>query len=379
MLLKQLHVLYIITKLELGGAQKVCLALAHGLKKEGHETFLISGAHGILTEYAQRTCSTILVDDLVREVTVNVFFKELKCFFRLIREIKKFKKQYPNLIVHTHSTKAGILGRWAAWYVGIKKRIHTVHGYAFHPHQKKIMWLIVYLIELCTSIITTHFVCVSLADAQTGMKLFPGFGKKYSIIRAAVDWQQFTAAQIIRKQKDLFVFGSVSCFKPQKNLIDLLRAFAYVHQRNPNTRLEIIGDGIQRKEIEQFILSHNLHKQIILHGWQKQIAPFLHTWHAFALSSLWEGLPCSIVEARLLKLPVIAYNTGGINEIIKHNKNGFLYKQGNWHDLAQGMLQIIENKQLYETLKNYDDQLDDFNDTTMIQKHAQLYSQQRNF
>lgn len=373
--MKQLHVLYIITKLELGGAQKVCLTLAQGLKQSGHETFLISGSEGKLNEKAQQMCTTILLDDLMREVKGNAFLKELQCFLRLTQEIKKIKKQYPDLIVHTHSTKAGILGRWAAWRTGITTRIHTVHGYAFHAHQKKLVWLAIYCAELLTSFITTHFVCVSQADAAISIKLFPGFKKKYSIIRAAVDWQTFGAAHTIETTKKPFIFGTISCFKPQKNLIDLLRAFMYVHQHNPHTRLEIIGDGIQRKQIEEFISSHNLREQIILYGWQDHVAPIMRTWHAFTLSSLWEGLPCAIVEARLLKLPVLAYNTGGINEIIQHGKNGFLYKQGNWQDLANGMQTIIQDRHLYESLRNYHDNLDDFNDANMIQKHAHLYYQ----
>lgn len=371
----KLHILYIITKLELGGAQKVCLFLAKGLKNLGHETFLLSGAHGPLKEQAQQIGTTIFLDDLVREVKGNALLKEIKCFFRLAHEIKKLKKQYPNLMVHTHSTKAGIMGRWAAWYAGIKIRVHTIHGYAFHPYQNKVMWSAIYLAELVTSCITTHFVCVSHTDAATGKKLFPRFTKKHSIIRAAVDWQQFCDAQKIEicTQKEIFIFGTVSCFKPQKNLVDLLRAFAYVHQHNPQTRLEIIGDGTGRKEIEQYIFTHNLQDKIILHGWQPSVAPLMQQWHAFALTSLWEGLPCAVVEARLLKLPVLCYDTGGINEIINHSNNGFLYKQGHWQELAQGMLKISYDQQLYAALRNYNDMLGDFNEKSMIFDHALLY------
>ena len=105
--------------------------------------------------------------------------------------MKKLKKQHPHLIVHTHSTKAGIIGRWAAFFAGIKKRIHTIHGYGFHAHQNKILWVSIYLIEFITSLITTHYVCVSSEDVKTGIKLFPHFSGKHSIIRAAVDWDQF--------------------------------------------------------------------------------------------------------------------------------------------------------------------------------------------
>ena len=118
-------------------------------------------------------------------------FNELRCLWHLIKQLRSLKKRHSTIIVHTHSTKAGIIGRWAAWCAGIKTRIHTIHGYGFHDHQPWLLWLPLYLLELITSIITTHYICVSSADVATGIKLFPYFARKYSVIRAAVDQQQF--------------------------------------------------------------------------------------------------------------------------------------------------------------------------------------------
>jgi glycosyltransferase involved in cell wall biosynthesis len=98
-------------------------------------------------------------------------------------------------------------------------------------------------------------------------------------------------------------------------------------------------------------------------------------WHAFVLSSLWEGLPCVIVEARIYKLPVLAYDTGGISEVIKHGANGFLYPQKDWTSLAYGMLELARNKALYTQLKDYCDNLNEFSIETMVKKHHKLYCQ----
>jgi glycosyltransferase involved in cell wall biosynthesis len=368
----QVTVLYIITKLELGGAQKVCLSLFHGLAQQDVTTFLLSGSAGILTKEVADNPHAILLDSLKREVSLKIIWYELKNFFIFIKKIRALKKKYPHLVVHTHSTKAGIIGRWAAFFARVKQRVHTVHGFAFHEHQPKLKWWLLFIPEWLTSFVTTHFVCVSSADVATGVKFFPRFARKHSIIRAAVDEAKFTPATKTIFSTDHFVFGTIACFKPQKNMFDLLQAFAYVHKKNPHTKLEIIGDGEQRQRIEQWIAAHGLQDNIILHGWQDSVAPLMMKWNAFVLSSLWEGLPCAIIEARLLKLPVVAYNTGGIRDVIINGKNGFLCKQ-EWQDLAQEMLNLSLNKTLYTHLQHYADDLEPYRNEVMVMEHKRLY------
>ncbi len=371
------HVVYIITKLELGGAQKVCLSLFKGLQNTSMSATIISGSMGKLVDEVKHSPDVILFDSLKRETSLKGIWHEVHTFFKMITHLKRLKKSHTHLIVHTHSTKAGIVGRWAAWFAGIKKRVHTVHGYGFHAHQNKLIWLCIYFVELITSFITTHYVCVSSADVKTGIKLFPGFEKKHSIIRAAVDWDQFyipaRKTTVPPQSNKPFVFGTISCFKPQKNLFDLLRAFEHVHHKNPDTRLEIIGDGMLRPAIQAWITEHTLEHVITLHGWLERVAPIMLNWHAFVLSSLWEGLPCAVVEARLLKLPVISYNTGGIHDVIFHGENGLLYPQGDWQSLSNGMHQLAHDKQLYLRLHKHYENLNDFKNTQMIKSHRTLY------
>ena len=204
------------------------------------------------------------------------------------------KKKHKNIIVHTHCTKAGIIGRWAAFFAGIKTRMHTIHGFAFHEHQSLIPWFLMYSIELITSIITTHFICVSSADVKTGIRLFPRFSEKHSIIRAAVAWDQFyipTRQSSPFPQEQPFIFGTVACFKKQKNMFDLLQAFAATYEKYPQARLEIIGDGILRTALETWIADYNLHAGITLHGWQDHVAPS-HDAYGMLLFSLHYGKDC---------------------------------------------------------------------------------------
>jgi glycosyltransferase involved in cell wall biosynthesis len=373
----QIHVAYIITKLELGGAQKVCLQLFNRLQNADISSHLISGAQGTLIDAVKHHDNLILVDHFKRECSFIAIFNEIRCMWHLIKELKKLKKIYPTLLVHTHSTKAGIIGRWAAWCAGITTRIHTIHGYGFHDHQSWLSWMVIYILELITSSITTHYICVSSLDMQIGEKLFPFFSRKCSLIRAAVNSEQFHPAYVDRPFDSLqnapFIFGTVSCFKPQKNLLDLLKAFALLHADHPHARLEIVGDGIQRTMIEQWIKEHNLSDAVLLHGWQHDVASIMNRWHTFVLSSLWEGLPCAVIEARLLKLPVLCYDTGGIKDVIFHEKNGMIYKQKDWKSLSHGMMQVCTDMYIYAQLRTYPDNLDAFHTHNMIDKHATLY------
>lgn len=372
---RSIHVVHIITKLELGGAQKVCLTLVNELKKRGINTFLVSGKEGLLVRWAQEHTQLILLDELYREI--GGIRREIICFFKLCSTLHQLRKKHPNLIVHTHSTKAGLLGRWAAFCAGAKHRIHTIHGYGFNNYQPLLIRYGIILCEWITSLITTHFICVSSEDVKEGIKLFPGFINRHSIIRAAIDYTKFyqpnrTIADFSHNRP--FVIGTISCFKKQKNLFDLLHAFKWAYVQDNTLRLEIIGDGALRNDILDWINQYRLNEVITLHGWQHDVLPFMINWHCFVLTSLWEGLPCSVIEARCLKLPVISYNTGGIPDIIMHEKNGLLCSQRDWLGLAQNIYTLKKQPAVYNALSNYKDNLDDFTSQAMVEQHVQLYT-----
>jgi hypothetical protein len=188
---KKITIVYIITKLELGGAQKVCLSLFQGIHSDNVSTYLISGNEGVLARTLPSKKNIALLDTFKNNLSIKNIIQEVRNFFTIVKKLRAIKKEHGTVVVHTHSSKAGIIGRWAAFFAGIKKRVHTIHGYPLHPHLNYITWMFFYLIELITSFITTHYICVSSEDVKTGIKLFPRFAKKHSIIRAAIEWNQF--------------------------------------------------------------------------------------------------------------------------------------------------------------------------------------------
>jgi glycosyltransferase involved in cell wall biosynthesis len=373
------HIIYIITKLELGGAQKVALSLFKGLEGQGLDASFISGTSGVLVGALKDSNNVHLLEEFRREVSFKGLFSEIRLFFALIKVIKKIKAEKGEVIVHTHSTKAGLIGRWAALFAGVKVRIHTVHGFGFNSEQSRLVWFLIYFLELVTSFITTRFICVSKADCEQGARLFPFFLSRTLLIRAAVDWDTFYVPAKKAgpfKEAHEFVYGVIACFKPQKNIIDALKAFDYVCKNSKSVRLprlQIIGDGAQRKAIEQFITQHGLESRVELLGWQHNVAFWLKTWDCFVLSSLWEGLPCSVIEARLARLPVVCYDVGGISDVIEHGVNGFLINPKDWQSLAHHMQRLLEDVSLFEKMRGEDDDLSSFSNSFMLQEHARLY------
>lgn len=362
-------ILYIITKLELGGAQKICLSLFKNNKKN----YLFTGAEGILLSKVIKNPRVTVFKHFVREVSFTSFFKELKNFKDLIIKIKTLKKSHPNLIVHTHSTKAGIIGRWAALCAGIKNKVHTVHGFGFHDYQARSSWLLHFTLEWLTALITTRYICVSQKDAQYGSAHLPFFKKNHTLIRAAVDDTFFIPSIKRDYSTQPFIIGTLSCFKPQKNLHDLLNAFLQTHQEYPYIHLMIIGDGYQRLEIETWIVKNNLTSVITLLGWQSDVKKHMLGWNTFALSSLWEGLPCAVIEARLMKLPVVSYDVGGIAEIIHHEKNGLVCPVKNTQMLKNAFIRLIQNKSFYKKLSEHNEDLSAFAQASMLKQHKHLY------
>ncbi|MCK4499088.1 glycosyltransferase [Candidatus Babeliales bacterium] len=376
------HVLYIITKLELGGAQKVCLSLFKWFNKSKKQATLISGTDGPLVDEACSLGPTKLLPEFVREVGVSSLWREIKAFWRLFKEIRVLKKKYLHLVVHTHSSKAGVMGRWAAFFAGCRRIVHTVHGFSFNDRQPfYTRWMCICL-EFFTSLVTSKFICVSQCDLRNGCVFFPWFYKKTCIIRAAVEDCKFIPTKRFKEplNKNEIIIGSVGCFKPQKNLIDLLKAFKYLKDivgPEKKMRLQILGDGVLRPSLMAWIRQHDLEQLIDLPGWQDNVESWMSSWDIFAMSSLWEGLPRAVVEARMSRLPVVAYDVGGIGEIIKNGENGFIVSPGEWEKLTHYLQLLVDDAEFRSVLANgQNEKFSDFYVKIMIKKHEQLYLDQ---
>lgn len=287
----------------------------------------------MLTEEAQASTGVevVIVPSLVREIRP---FRDLWALMVLARVLRKVRPA----IVHTHSSKAGIVGRWAAWLAGVPVIIHTIHGYGVTPHQPA--WLRSFLIgmERLTSLVTTHWVAVAQADIEAGLGWGLFLPSAVSLIRPGIDPGPFQAfisasdrervrAELGAGPTDALV-GMVACLKPQKAPLDFVRVAERVCARHPSARFALVGDGELRAPVERRIREAGLENRVRLVGWRRDIPAVMRALDVLLLTSHWEGLARVLLEARASGLPVVTTNVGGAAEAIVEGTHGWLCEPG---------------------------------------------------
>lgn len=346
-----IKVLHIITKLELGGAQKSVLELLALLDKRIYDVHLIS-SDGLMTEYARSIPGIHLkILPSLRRMPDPIF--DLAAFLSIIRYIKKERIE----LVHTHSSKAGILGRLAARVACVPVIIHSIHGWGFHDIRKSHFNGLYIFLERLAGSISTKLIAVSESDIKQGLRNGIASKEKYILIRYGLDSKVFDSNKYdksqIRKElglKDSRVVGMVSCLKPQKNPLDYIKAAALIKMSLPDVKFILVGDGILRGMVEREVKKRGLENSFFLLGWRNDVPRVLSSIDVAVLTSLWEGLPFAILESLSSSKPVVSYNTCGISEVLKDSSNGFLVEPGNIELLADRILQLLEDTRLLEEM-----------------------------
>jgi len=340
----KLNILYVITKLELGGAQKQLLALMEALDKNKFNVFLFTAEKGLLVDDVLLLKGIKIKRSVFLERPIN-FFKDIIAFFEIYAFIKKNKIE----IVHTHSSKAGILGRWAGKLAKAKVIIHTVHGWSFNDYQHRLKRVFFIWVERITAKFTDTIVIVSDYDREKGLANRIGREKSYRLIRYGINYAEFQVKdKDIKKELGInngdLIVGTVCCLKAQKSPRDFIKLAFLVNKFLPHTKFILVGDGVLRKEVEGEISRLNLQNQVILTGWRRDIPRILSAMDVFVLTSLWEGLPIAVLEAIAAGKVVVATDTGGVREIIACGKTGFLVPLGDITALSEKIIMLFKNK-----------------------------------
>lgn len=340
---RKINILYIITKLELGGAQKQLLSLVRGLDKERFNPYILTAYDGLLVDTAKTIPNLKLIRCRFLERPIRPIKDTLALFF-----IYRFIKNNKIDIVHTHSSKAGILGRLAAKAAGVKIIIHTVHGWSFHDYQAGITYYFYLFLERLCAYFSSAIVVVSQWDKRQAARQLVGRQDKYKLIRYAINHEELKnniEGSKVRKEFGLsevdLVIGMVACFKPQKAPLDFIKLASVIKKDFPNAKFILVGDGVLREKVRVLIDKLNLKEQVILTGWRHDVASILSCLDVFVLTSLWEGLPIAVLEAMATGLPVIATDTGGISEVVLHGKTGYLVKPGDIEALQDRLKELL--------------------------------------
>jgi glycosyltransferase involved in cell wall biosynthesis len=350
------RVLHIITRLIVGGAQENTLYSAEMIDKNTFDTDVLSGTQtgpegSLIADAKRRSISLILEPYLVREINP---FKDLLALLRIIKLLKKRKYH----IVHTHSSKAGMLGRLAAWITRTPVIVHTIHGWSFHSFQLPMTRLLFTLAERIVSSFTDKMIAVSKKDVYKGIKEKIGVLSDYVIIRSGIDISRYqnpikeiaTLKERLGIPKNAKVVGTVTRLSPQKSPLTFIHAAYTTLKLKNDIFFVIVGDGPLRPEIEYTAAQLGISERLIMTGIRDDVPDLLAIFDVFLLTSLWEGLPRVIPQAMAAGVPVIASRVDGNSEIIKDHHNGILVEPNDYHGISNAIVELLENPDKYQKI-----------------------------
>ena len=371
-----MKILHVITKLELGGAQQNTLYTCRELARRGHDVTLASGRGGVLDDEAIGSSFDFVgLDHLRREVSpVN----DARALVELIRLVRRLRPD----VIHTHSSKAGALGRWAGWAGGARRIVHTVHGWSFAEHMPRASRSIYRIVEHLCAPVTDHFVSVSRADLERGIRLGIVGAGRGSVIRSGFNLSEFDASgpgrDDIRREwgvgPDDVLVVNVSNFKPQKAPLDFVRAAGKAGREESRLRFAFVGDGELRPQVEAAVRDEGLGSRMVLAGWRRDIPEILRAADVVALTSLWEGLPRTVVQARACSRPVVATAVNGTPEVVEDGVTGFLLPPHDIAGFARAFVRLARDPELRAALGARSAiGLDEFDATVMVSRQESLY------
>ncbi len=341
-----MHICHVITRLIIGGAQENTILTCEGLRERGHQVTLITGPtrgpEGSLVERARHGgYRYIELRELIR--AVNPWMDERAK--RLLR--MEFMDLKPD-IVHTHSSKAGIIGRFAAAQAGVPHVVHTIHGMSFNRTQP---WLVrtgyAWLEKLAAR---RSSAIVTVADAMIEQSVAAGIcgREKLQTIYSGMEVDRFDASlydrAAIRRSggvgDDEVVIGAVARLFRRKGYEQLIPIMAEAAERDPRLRFVWVGDGAQRSEYEAELERLGLRQRTTLTGLvtPDRVPELLAGFDILAHTSQWEGLPRVVVQSLLMQVPAVAFDIDGTPEVVLDGQTGRLVKLGQIHDFAQALL-----------------------------------------
>ncbi|MGH7857503.1 MAG: glycosyltransferase family 4 protein [Candidatus Binatia bacterium] len=345
-------VVQIITQLELGGAQEIALSFCRDLDRDRYRMHLITGPGGLLDDEARSIPGLGFEHEphLVRELRPAT---DVACVGSLAARLRRLRSASPApMIVHTHSSKAGILARWAAVWAGAEIRIHHIHGFGFHPEQPWPVRRAFQAAEQLTAPITHAFVPVSEANRKVAESLGMLRGGRIAVVLPpGIDAREYEPepgeGAAFRRElgipPDAPVVGMIACLKRQKSPRDFVLVAGRVAARRPETHFFIAGDGALRAEVEEEIAKQRLNGRFHLPGWRRDVRAAFAAADVLVLTSLWEGLPRVCFQAMAAKKPLVATRVDGIPEAVEDGGNGFLLEPHDLGGFADRILELLGN------------------------------------
>jgi glycosyltransferase involved in cell wall biosynthesis len=341
---RPVRVLRVIARLNVGGPALHVTYLARGLAERGYETTLVAGDVGRGEEsmafVAEREgIEVVRLPGLSRELSP---IHDAAAAWRLARIIRKLRPD----VVHTHTAKAGAVGRAATVLAGLRRRpvvVHTFHGHVLRGYFGHAGTLLFRAIETALARATDRLVAVSpeVRDELVALGVAPR--EKFSVVRLGIELEPRVAfegdVEEVRRRlgiaKDRFVVGWFGRMTAVKRTDDLLTTLTGLRERGVDALLLLVGDGDDRVRLEQRAHDLGIARSCLFLGYQENVAPWYAICDAVVLTSVSEGTPVTIIEALAAGRPVVATNVGGVPDVVDDGVTGFLVRPGDTHALAE--------------------------------------------
>lgn len=347
--MRKIKVLHIITRFNIGGAQEVALSIITGLDKNKFDTVLISGPQDFdIDKKNKLDIAIIIIPDLVRKINP---LRDLMALVRLYLFIKKNKFD----IVHTHTSKAGILGRVAAKLAGVPIIFYTPHGGIFDPIfcGSKALFLLSKIESLVASF-TDKIITCSEHERRDFLEhkiaTYDKYVTMYWGIREQDSFLKTYDSSLKRRELNIsdsdILIGSIARLVPQKGHLFCLEALRILVNSFPKAKLLIAGDGILKSDIEVKIKELDLSDNVIMIGCRSDVPEILACLDILLHASIWEGTPILIIEAMLMGKAIIATKVGGVPELIEDGVTGILVPPYDKEALVRAITTLINDKAL---------------------------------
>jgi len=326
-----MKILYFITRSDvIGGASIHLIDLALGMKARGHDVIIFSGGSGVFTDFAkQKGLSVFSLNYLKRDLNI---FLDSKAFFEILNVIKLHN---PDL-VHSHSTKAGILGRLCCFILKIPN-VFTAHGWSFTdgiPFLRRNFYL---LIEKFVGLFSDHIITVSEYDRQLALSYRIASPSKIStIVNGVHDLYTPSSFSGIHDPIKLVMVARFDHPKDHLLLVNALHSLRHL----PFT-MYFVGDGPLLNSVSDFVSNLSSSDKFFFLGSRNDIVDILSSMDLFILISKWEGLPLTILEAMSCHLPILASNVGGVSEAVIPGENGWLIPKDDLNTLTDRLSYIL--------------------------------------
>lgn len=355
---KKEKVMHVITRFDKGGSAENTYLTVRGLDKERYDVVLVTGPsresqmsnHEVraveanLSALESSGVHRIVIPELVRDPA------PLSDCRALMRLCGLFRKERP-VIVHTHTSKAGILGRWAAFFAGVPIIVHTPHGHVFWSYFGKVKTAVFILLERWSARITTRIVALTHREMIDHVRFRIAPEEKFTVIHSGVDLNRFSGAagdiskvrQEMNLPEDAFVVGTTGRLTAVKGHIHLLRAAAGILKQRKDIIFLLLGDGELHDDLRNYAEREVIARNVRFLGWRSDVASALSAFDVFVFPSLNEGMGKAIVEAMAMGKPIIASNVGGIQDLVCHGENGLLVPPADSEALANAIFDLYEN------------------------------------